>query len=175
MNKKYEIICADPPFEYTWKQTPYPTMSLEELKKLEVNRLPIKQMSTTHSCCFMWASGPQLKNAIEVMEAWGFKHSTIAFTWVKLNGQDKPRNGLGSWTRSCCEFVLFGKRGRPKRVNNCVSQFLMERNRQHSREPYMIRKMIVELMGDKKPIELFARRFDDSLYFEGCDVFGNEV
>jgi hypothetical protein len=32
MSTKYENLYADPPFEYTWKQTPYPTMSLEELK-----------------------------------------------------------------------------------------------------------------------------------------------
>ncbi len=30
----------------------------------------------------MWASFPQLQEALDVINAWGFKYKTVAFTWV---------------------------------------------------------------------------------------------
>ena len=53
---------------------------------------------------FMWATFPMLREALDVIEAWGFSYKTVAFNWVKQN-----RNGtgifmgLGNWTRSNSE------------------------------------------------------------------------
>lgn len=33
---------------------------------------------------FMWTTGPQMANAIELGEAWGFEYKTIAFVWDKM-------------------------------------------------------------------------------------------
>lgn len=33
----------------------------------------------------MWATFPMLREALEVIEAWGFTYKTIAFNWVKQN------------------------------------------------------------------------------------------
>ncbi len=47
----------------------------------------------------MWATFPMLREALDVIEAWGFSYKTVAFNWVKQN-----RNGtgifmgLGNWT-----------------------------------------------------------------------------
>lgn len=52
----------------------------------------------------MWATFPMLREALDVIEAWGFSYKTVAFNWVKQN-----RNGtgifmgLGNWTRSNSE------------------------------------------------------------------------
>lgn len=55
----------------------------------------------------MWATFPMLREALDVIEAWGFSYKTVAFNWVKQN-----RNGtgifmgLGNWTRSNSEICL---------------------------------------------------------------------
>ena len=33
----------------------------------------------------MWATFPNITEAIKVMEAWGFTYKTAAFVWVKKN------------------------------------------------------------------------------------------
>ena len=32
---------------------------------------------------FMWATYPMLREALKVIEAWGFTYKSIAFQWVK--------------------------------------------------------------------------------------------
>ena len=66
--KKYEIIYADPPWEYkqsgSKKQARgmakqhYQTMSTEE-----ICRLPVKEIKTNQTICFLWATFPKLGEA----------------------------------------------------------------------------------------------------------------
>lgn len=70
----------------------------------------------------MWATFPMLREALDVIEAWGFSYKTVAFNWVKQN-----RNGtgifmgLGNWTRSNSEICLLATKGKPKRISGSVS------------------------------------------------------
>ena len=82
----------------------------------------------------------------------------------------KPVIGLGYWTRANSELCLIGTKGKIKRINNNVSQVILEEKREHSRKPDTARNRIVELMGDLPRIELFARQ-----QVEGWDCWGNEV
>lgn len=92
--KKYQIIYADPPWQYSnfkGKGTAYGdvlahynTLSLEELKNL-----PIQSISDENCLLFMWATYPNLKEGLELLESWGFKYKTVAFTWVKTRGSKK--------------------------------------------------------------------------------------
>ena len=85
-DKKYDIIYADPPWKYSDKgcsgncESHYQTMSVGEICKL-----PIGSIATKNSVLFMWSTYPQMKEALQVIEAWGFKYKTIAFQWIKLN------------------------------------------------------------------------------------------
>jgi N6-adenosine-specific RNA methylase IME4 len=54
-------------------------MSLDEIKSLPVNALAGRD-----AVLFLWATFPQLPEALETIKAWGFKYKTIAFDWVKL-------------------------------------------------------------------------------------------
>lgn len=69
----------------------------------------------------MWATFPMLREALDVIEAWGFSYKTVAFNWVKQN-----RNGtgifmgLGNWTRSNSEICLLATKGKPKRISGSV-------------------------------------------------------
>ncbi|MFM2394171.1 MAG: hypothetical protein RLZZ546_2153, partial [Bacteroidota bacterium] len=47
----------------------YSTMKLEDIKKL-----PIQQLADDTCVLLMWATFPQLQEALEVIKAWGFKY-----------------------------------------------------------------------------------------------------
>ena len=72
----------------------------------------------------MWATFPMLREALDVIEAWGFSYKTVAFNWVKQN-----RNGtgifmgLGNWTRSNSEICLLATKGKPKRISSSVAAY----------------------------------------------------
>jgi len=189
--KKYQIIYADPPWNYQDKRnTPgknnpsgaggaskhYKTTPIEELKKLGVAGVADK-----NCIIFMWATSPFMKEAIELIEAWGFKYKTIPFVWIKMkNDMSEPRkDGIGNYTPNNAEYVLLGRKGKYWRNSTKVKQIVMTPKTKHSRKPAQVRRAIVELVGDIPRIELFARprerdMFGDSEY-DGWDVWGNEV
>lgn len=170
--KKYSIIYADPPWRYERNgvqgaaEKHYPTMSIDELC-----RLPVSELSEKDSILFLWATFPQLREALRVIKAWGFEYKSVAFVWLKLNKSGKGWfYGLGFWTRGNSEICLIATKGHPKRKSNRVHQFIISPLRGHSQKPDEARDKIIELVGDLPRIELFAREKAD-----GWDVWGNEV
>ena len=119
----------------------------------------------------MWATYPMMREALFLIDAWGFTYKSIAFQWVK---QNKSGNGyffgLGRWTRGNTEPCLLATRGKPQRVSNSVSQLVVSPLREHSRKPDEVRDRIVDLLGDVPRIELFARQATP-----GWDCWGNEA
>jgi len=174
---KYQIIYADPPWEYSsdpnskrgiWglAQNEYKTLSFEDLKKL-----PIPNLADENCMLFLWATFPLLPKAIELIKIWGFEYKTVAFVWVK---QDKTNNvpkkyGLGWYTRSNCEVVLLGRKGKFDRKSASVKQIISSTIKNHSKKPDEVRKRILKLCGDLPRIELFART-----KIHGWDVWGND-
>jgi len=173
--KKYNIIYADP--AWTFKvysdkgkgrsaENHYKISSLEYMKQLSVNNI-----SKDDCILFMWATYPNLKQAFELIDAWGFEYKTVAFTWVKKNKiSDSFFFGLGYWTRANPEICLLATKGKPKRVSKSVRNLVVSKIRKHSEKPKEIRNMIEELCGELPRIELFAR--EETV---GWDVWGNEV
>ena len=78
--------------------------------------------------------------------------------------------GLGRWTRGNTEPCLIAVKGKPKRINNSISQLIIEPIGKHSQKPDIVKDKIVSLIGDLPRVELFARQKTD-----GWDVWGNEV
>jgi site-specific DNA-methyltransferase (adenine-specific) len=119
----------------------------------------------------MWAAFPMLREALEVIEAWGFTYKTVAFNWVKQNKTGAGLFwGLGNWTRSNSEICLLAVKGKPKRMSARVHSVILSPIQQHSRKPAETRDRIVELMGDLPRIELFAREAAP-----GWDAWGDEA
>lgn len=173
-DKKYNVIYADPPWRYSDRKCNggcafhYDTMNLQEIKDL-----PVPQLCEKDCVLFLWTTYPMLKEAIQVIEAWGFKYKTIAFQWIKLNKSGKGYFfGLGRWTRGNTEPCLLAVKGKPARKNNSVSQLIMEPLGTHSEKPAVTRDKIKALLGENlvKGIELFARTSA-----EGWDCWGDEV
>lgn len=141
-------------------------MSIEELCALPVERLAEKDC-----LLFLWATFPQLPEALQLIKAWGFTFKTVAFVWLKRNKKSPTWfYGLGYWTRGNAEICLLAKRGKPKRRSAGVHQFIISPVEEHSKKPDVTRDKIVELAGDLSRVELFARQKTP-----GWDVWGNEV
>ena len=171
-NKKYNIIYADPPWSYKDKkcngncESHYKTMNIED-----ICNLPIKNIADKDCVLFLWVTYPMLNEGLKLIEEWGFKYKTIGFQWIKQNKSGKGLFfGLGRWTRGNSECCLIAVKGKPKRISNSVSQLVFSPLQEHSKKPDIVREKIVELIGDKPRIELFARQS-----VEGWDCWGNEV
>lgn len=124
---------------------------------------------------FMWTTGPRMHFAVELMKAWGFEFLTVAVVWVKKNRGDGSTNmGMGVYTRSCCEFLLLGRRGRGVSNwvrNHSILQVLECPRREHSRKPDEIFPLLDALLiPGLRRLEMFARERR-----AGWDAWGNEV
>jgi N6-adenosine-specific RNA methylase IME4 len=171
-SETYDIIYADPPWDYggklqfdrrsTGKETidlsknifissaafKYPTLKLEELKKLAVPKI-----SADDSLLFMWATNPHLQQAIELGTAWGFEYRTVIFVWNKMV------HNPGKYNLSYCELCLLFKHGRiptPRGARNTKQLISVPRGK-HSEKPAEVARNIELMFPHHRRIELFAR------------------
>ena len=170
--KKYNIIYADPPWRYRQKSlSGAAEKHYETLDTTDICSLNVEEFAEKDSVLFIWVTFPQLKEALKVIKAWGFKYKTVAFVWIKQNKSGKGWFfGLGFWTRGNAEICLLATKGKPKRLSKRVHQLIISPLMEHSRKPNEAREKIVELVGELPRLELFAREKTD-----GWDVWGNEV
>jgi N6-adenosine-specific RNA methylase IME4 len=183
-NKKYEIIYADVPWWYNdrrkvRKDNKKPTCGIGAcihyplMKTKDVCKLPVGDIADRDCALLLWSTTPCLDDAMQVIKAWGFKYVNFGFIWIKINkNSGTPFFGVGTYTKSNCEPCLLAKKGKIKQlvVSNTVSQVIISPREEHSKKPDEARNKIVQLFGNKKRIELFARQ-----KIEGWDSWGNEV
>ena len=66
--------------------------------------MPVADLAAPDSALFLWATFPQLPEALRLIEAWGFTYKSVAFVWLKKNKKaDSWFYGLGFWTRGNAE------------------------------------------------------------------------
>ena len=179
-DKKYAVIYADPPWSYRQCGTGpksrgnaaqhYNTMTTDD-----ICALPVKNLAGGGTACFMWATFPQIADALRVMKAWGFEYKTCAFVWIKKNRKSNTNFwGMGAYTRANAEICLLGVTPGFKPAaqikSHAVHQVIESPVEEHSKKPEETRRRIVELLGDVPRIELFARQRSP-----GWDVWGNEI
>jgi N6-adenosine-specific RNA methylase IME4 len=171
---KYQIIYADPPWEYKDKALAgnrgsickYQTQSIEWLCSL-----PVQSISDNHCALFLWVTMPKLNESWDVISAWGFRYKTVAFTWVKRNKKASSWFwGMGRWTRSNAELCLLATKGQLRRRSASVHSIIESPIGQHSKKPNEARSRIKQLLGPLPAIELFARQ-----KVEGWDAWGDEL
>jgi len=172
-NKKYQIIYADPPWEYKESgsgtrvvKAHYNTMNIGDICKL-----PIKNICDDNCILFLWVTFPRLLEGIKTIDAWGFRYYGLGFNWIKLNKKsDTLFWGMGYYTRQNPEICLIGvKDNRFKPLVRNVHSVIMAAIEEHSKKPNIIRDYIVKIIGDLPRIELFARHKT-----KGWDTWGNE-
>lgn len=173
-DKKYQIIYADPPWNFNFKSRKGLSIQAKEalyetMKPQDILTLPVQQITNNNCVLFLWVMDSQIQLGLNVIKSWGFEYKTVAFTWVKL-AKTKYHFGGGNWTRSNPEQCLLATKGNIKRISASVRQLIIERRREHSRKPDRVRDDIIELVGDLPRIELFARERVD-----GWDAWGDEL
>lgn len=174
------MVLADPPWAYYGQQNKwgaaakfYPTMTDDDL-----GALPVPALLAARSVVFMWATGPRLDAAVDLLRAWGLTYRGVAFTWVKTRKDGvTPVGAQGvrpSIVKPTTEFVLAGStvsRGRPLRVaDESIQQVVLAAKMEHSRKPDAVQERIERLYPGARRLEMFARRTRP-----GWDAWGNET
>lgn len=169
----FKAILADPPWHFqTWagarlsgagiacraSKPAYTTLVIDDIVGL-----PVAELAAPDCVLFMWTCWPVLEQSFEVVQEWGFKYKTCAFSWMKADpwklwaDEQTPRMGLGYWTRANTEPCLLATRGKPKRKAADVRQGIIDKPREHSRKPDCVHERIERLV-DGPYLELFARQ-----------------
>ena len=80
----------------------------------ELCALPVADLAAKDSALFLWATFPQLPEALRLIQAWGFTYKSVAFVWLKQNRKSPGWfYGLGFWTRGNAEVCLLATRDTP--------------------------------------------------------------
>ena len=159
----FSTIYADPPWRFqnrTGKMAPehqrllrYPTMTLEEILELPVNRL-----GACEAHLYLWVPNALIAEGLEVMKRWGFTYKTN-LVWYKIRKDGGPDGrGVGFYFRNVTELVLFGVRGGMRTLQPGRTQvnLIAKRKREHSRKPDEVYD-IIEACSPGPYLELFAR------------------
>jgi N6-adenosine-specific RNA methylase IME4 len=180
MSKKYDVILADAPWRYSNSKVNgaaekhYPTLSTKELCSLGKK---VRELSKDDSILFFWTTTPMVPDALQVIEAWGYKYKT-SLAWLKVQDQNIsnlnemiPSYGTGFWVRGCFELIMIATKGKIERSPEASAQLALISNRfKHSRKPDNIHEMAEKYFPKGNYLELFARRSAP-----GWDVIGNEI
>lgn len=175
--EEYEVIYLDPPWDYYGDPNKmgaagkeYNLMTVEELADLKI---PLAKPGVV----FMWATGPKLDIAMDLLKAWGLHYRGIAFVWVKTRKDGVPIKAQGvrpSVIKPLTELVLVAsteKLGRPLPLaSEKVIQTVFAPRREHSRKPDEVRERIEALYPTASKLEMFARTKVD-----GWDVHGDQT
>lgn len=175
LKESYTTILVDPPWQFqnrTGKVAPehkrllrYPTMDLEEIK-----RLPVDKLAASKSHLYLWVPNALLQEGLDVMKSWGFTYKTN-LVWYKIRKDGGPDGrGVGFYFRNVTEIILFGIRGRMRTLQPGRSQvnIVSTRKREHSRKPDELYDLIEECSPGPY-LELFAR-----FHRPGWAQWGNE-
>jgi N6-adenosine-specific RNA methylase IME4 len=161
------VVYADPAWPWeTWSPTGrtierhYATQA-----PAEIARMPIAALAADDCALLLWVTGPHLA----IGTHWGFRPSTIGFTWVKTNADGSPATGLGYYTRSNAEICLLAIRGKPQRLAKDVHQVVLAQLGEHSEKPDEVRRSIERLFPGPF-LELYARKS-----VPGWTTWGNEI
>lgn len=163
--QKFSVILADPAWEYDFSKSDsrqienqYLPSSLEDMKRLKVP-------AAGDSVIFMWATSPKLREALDLMNAWGFEYKTC-MVWVK------DQIGMGYYARQKHEILLIGARGGLELPDPSIrpeSVFFAPRT-EHSEKPEQVYEIIETMYPTYNKLEMFARAER-----EGWKTWGDEA
>ena len=165
----YELIYMDPSWgEYTncgTAKIEYTKMTTEELFEL-----PLDMLMAQRCVLFCWVTCPMLyRQNGTVLKHWEQKFDLtfqgVPYVWIKTRKDGTPFEATGPrprLTKPLTEFcVAYSnvKRGRPFPLltEKQVQTVFAPRPGGHSSKPPIFRERIVELLGDRPRVELFAR------------------
>lgn len=165
MNAKYSTVYADPPWPYSntaargAAENHYRTMTMQAI----LNE-PIRELVTENAHLHLWTTNAFLREAFEVIQAWGFKYKSCLI-WIK------PQLGMGNYWRVSHEYLLLGVRGSLPFQDRTHRSWLQTRRTVHSRKPFAFRALI-EKVSPGPYLELYGR---EEQPLSEWTVYGNQV
>ena len=170
----YGVILADPPWCWkSWSEQGEGRSAKKYYDLMESDDLynfPVADVASNDCVLFMWCINSMLPDAIQLIDAWGFRFKTVGYVWIKTNRKARSLfMGLGYHTRQNAELCLLATKGKPKRQAGDVHQIIMSPRREHSRKPDEIYGRIERLYPGPY-LELFSRTKR-----AGWDQWGNET
>jgi N6-adenosine-specific RNA methylase IME4 len=147
----YRVIAADPPWPcgsdpyYRAGACPYPEMPIAD-----ICALPVANIAHRDSILFLWTTNAFLREAFQVLAAWGFSYKTM-LTWAK------DRMGTGDWLRGQTEHCLLAVRGNPTIVLSNHTTLLRGPVRAHSQKPDEFYEFVESYAPAPRYAELFSR------------------
>jgi N6-adenosine-specific RNA methylase IME4 len=134
------------------------------------------------SVCFLWGTVPLLREALDVLSAWGFYYETV-IVWDKadkgLLGPADSRLGLGFWFRMQTELLLVGVRGTVRPFRLPERNVIRAPASRHSAKPAAARRLIDQAVArsftDPEKVELFARERYDGWTRLGDAIDGRDI
>ena len=168
----FDLIMADPPWSFRTRskkgegksaQAHYGCMSIDDIAAM-----PVPVLAARDAVLWLWATNPLLRQAFDVLEAWGFTFKTAGH-WAKLTKNGCQAFGTGYLLRCAGEPFLIGTRGKPK-TSRSVRSVVMGPLREHSRKPDEAFAAAEKLMPSAARLELFSRQPRP-----GWSVWGNET
>ena len=126
----YQLLHIDPPWGFeNWSEKGedrnanqhYPTMTWQEIAAL-----PVGHLASNNCACFLWCVDPLLDKGFECLRAWGFRYTTVAFTWAKRTRKGRGWHmSTGYYTRANPETCLLGVTGSMQRQSAAVRQLVV--------------------------------------------------
>jgi len=178
----YDIVYADFPAPYTAFGTaklPYAPMTEREIATFDWS-----QWTAKRCVVFCWVTGPKADVMFRCFEQWRARHGLhyqgVAYVWIKTTQAGTPIKASGPRPRlvkPLDEFVVAlsttpNGRTFPLLTESQVQHVFAPKAKrgEHSRKPAQVRYNIVELLGDRPRVELFARE-----RVPGWDAWGDEA
>ena len=177
VEREYTVLYVDCPWRYDFAETDnrkienqYPTMDVAELCKFKVEfeggkKKLVGDIAAKNSVIFFWATAPKLREALQVLDAWGFDYKTHAI-W------DKEKIGMGYWFRGQHELLMVATKGNMPAPGEYarVASIIRAPRGKHSAKPESVYELIEKMYPKAARVEIFSRNER-----EGWDVVGNQL
>ena len=138
----YEVDDDDPS---TRGVRPYATMSIAEIRATKVS-----DIAHEDSILWLWVTNHHMREAYELLCAWGFDPKTI-LTWAK------DKMGMGDWLRGQTEHCIMAVRGKPVVTLTNQTTLLHAPVRGHSVKPVEFYDLVESLCPAPRYADLFSR------------------
>lgn len=190
---KYDIIVADPPWDYNDKGRGSIAKHYAPMKMKDIVGLGplIRAVSGPQTVLLLWGTWPHLIAPVgmkELFTAWGFTYKTCAFLYLKkvLSDPTKFKKGRGAYTASNSEPCFLGRKNglmlpvKSRKVRQVIDdrrgpELLETVVLPHSQKPLAFYDRVHELYKGYSVLELFARRQYRKWNCQGDEMDGRDI
>jgi N6-adenosine-specific RNA methylase IME4/ParB-like chromosome segregation protein Spo0J len=173
----FPVILCDCPWEYDFSATQarmienqYVTQHVDYLRtgvfdEPDGSTRDVRTLFARDAVIFFWATAPKLREAFQVLDAWGFTYRT-GFVW------DKTKIGMGYWVRGQHEHLLIATKGSfpPPDEQSRPASVISAARGAHSEKPKIVFQIIKKMFPRLPKLQLFGREDE-----EGWVTWGNQL